>query len=57
MVKKLFPGNFDWSRSIDRLYGSDILRSRVDLGVSLEEIVEETGIAQEKKEKRIDNRF
>ena len=38
-LHKLYPENFKWSRTIDRLYGSDKLRNSVDNGVPLENIL------------------
>ncbi len=38
-LQRLFPENFKWSGTIDRLYGSDKLRNGVDNGVPLEKII------------------
>ena len=39
-LQRLFPENFKWSGTIDRLYGSDKLRNSVDNKVPLENIIE-----------------
>jgi len=39
-LHNLYPENFKWSPTIDRLYGSDKLRNSVDDGVPLENIIE-----------------
>ena len=39
-LSKLYPDNFDWSPTINRLYGSDRLKTGVENGISLEEILD-----------------
>ena len=39
-LHRLFPENFEWSGTVDRLYGSDKLRNSVDNGVPLANIIE-----------------
>ena len=39
-LQRLFPENFEWSGTIDRLYGSDKLRNSVDNQIPLENIIE-----------------
>ena len=39
-LQRLFPENFKWSGTIDRLYGSDKLRNSIDNRVPLENIIE-----------------
>jgi len=38
-LKKLYPAEFKWSRTIDRLYGSDVLKVGVNEGKPLDEIL------------------
>ena len=50
-VKQLYPGQFNWTRTIDRLYGSDHLRKSVDGNSPLVEIVSilEAGLEEFKR--------
>jgi uncharacterized protein YbbC (DUF1343 family) len=38
-IKRLYPTQFAWTKTIDRLYGSDRLRTGVDAGLPLAELV------------------
>jgi uncharacterized protein YbbC (DUF1343 family) len=40
-IQKLYPASFDWSATIDRLYGSDILRKGIDSGKTLDYFIKD----------------
>lgn len=52
MLKKLYPKEFAWSNTIDRLYGSDNLRKGVDEGRNLDYFVKDAAHNLQKFMKR-----